>query len=813
MRSDYPAVTTYDRVYQARLSDALGGQLDYYTEHVDLARFGGSDYPIALRDFLKEKYKGAHFDLIIAVAGLRNFLARYGAEVFPDTPVIFSISDDAIDDTATPENFTGVIYETELRGTLDMIRRLQPTARRVFVITGAAGTDKWHEARARKQFEGYGSGLELTHLSGLPLNELKRRVSELTEDSVIYFLMMAEDGAGRRFAGEDALDQIALASSVPIYTWHDVHLGHSVVGGMLVSAEKTAGHVAELALRVLGGERPEAIPIAKVNSSRLAFDWRQLQRWKLNEDQLPAGAEILFREATFWQRYKSRIIGVAALMAIQSGLILALLVERRRRRTANIGLKESEARYRNVVDTQIELICRFLPDTTLTFVNDAYCKYFGRSADELVGTKFIRLIPEAERDSVRRYIESLPAQTGPETWEHPVIRADGSPGWQQWTNSVISPGTGAGVELQGVGRDISERKLLEEQLIKSEREFSTLVENSPDVICRLGRDLRYIYASPNVDAFFGVTHGLFLGKRPGEVSVPDVDATAFECRCREAIDTEQPTVHEFQYRDRRFRTRIIPECSSSGAVESVMTISEDCTERLRAETELRSLTARIITLQDEERRRIARELHDGAAQNIAAMSLNLLRLKRVTSNAPEITKLVNDSQQLVTESLTELRTLSYLLHPPMLDHAGLARALQELARGFSERSGIRVETEGIHDIGRLPMDLETALFRVVQESLTNVHRHSGSGTASIRLERKSAEIRLEIADHGRGLSRSSSRALAVENAVLGVGISGMRERLIQLGGRLEIQSGGNGTTITAVAPATQRAALRQRSGA
>src|SRR5262249_32353169 len=160
-------------------------------------------------------------------------------------------------------------------------------------------------------------------------------------------------------------------------------------------------------------------------------------------------------------------------------------------------------------------------------------------------------------------------------------------------------------------------------------------------------------------------------------------------------------------------TRIIPEYSSAGAVESVMSISENVTERLRAELELRKLTARLINLQDEERRRIARELHDGATQSIVAIQLNLDRLESVTMNpTPEMMRLLGDSRQLAVQSLTELRTLSYLLHPPILDHAGLVRAVQWFVRGFSERTGIYVDARDVQDIGRLSPDLETALFRI-----------------------------------------------------------------------------------------------------
>ncbi len=809
MRRNDASTLANDRIYQKVLTDGLAGQLDYYSEYIDLPRFDGDDYQRTLRDLLKQKYKGTDFDLIIATTeDMKSFLLRFGRELFGNTPVVFSRSDDRIDTANVPPNFTGVVYKTDLRGTLDVIRRVQPAVGRVFVVTGASETvDLWHEARARKQFKDY-AGLEITYWSGLTLEELKRRISKLTPDSVVYFVMMVEDGSGERFAQTGALDQIAAASSVPIYTWYDGFLGHGVVGGKLASSERVASRTAQLALRVLRGEPVESIPYVNADTSRLAFDWGELQRWKLSENSLPADAELLFREQTFWQRYKHPILAVIAVLSIQSALITALLVERRRRRKANNSFKESEARYRNVVESQTDLICRFLPDTTLTFVNDAYCKYFGGTAHELIGTKFILLIPESLRDSTLRYIQSVvDRQPCTSTREHLIIRPDGSSGWQHWTNCVTSTGPGGMVELQGVGRDISERKKLEQQLMRSQREFSTLVENSPDAICRLNRDVCYTYVSPNLEGIFGIPAQAFLGKHPGDVCVSGTDVSGFESRCREAIDTRRATLHECQYQSRYYRTRIIPEFSSDGRVESVMSISEDITERLRVELELRNLTVRLMNLQDEERRRIARELHDGATQNITAILLNLRRMEGVNIDV-EVCELISDSQQIATQCLSELRTLSYLLHPPILDHAGLVRAVQWFVRGFSERSGIHIDVGAVQDIGRLPADIETALFRIVQESLTNVHRHSGSSTASIRLEQERDEIKLQISDRGHGMLARTSTG---DESELGVGVPGMRQRLTQLGGRLEIQSSEKGTTITAVVPAIQQATLSQRS--
>jgi signal transduction histidine kinase len=251
---------------------------------------------------------------------------------------------------------------------------------------------------------------------------------------------------------------------------------------------------------------------------------------------------------------------------------------------------------------------------------------------------------------------------------------------------------------------------------------------------------------------------------------------------------------------RTYWTRAIPEFTPKGTVESVMTISEDITQRLHQEKELLELTVRLFNLQDEERRRIARELHDGTAQNLFAISINLARLRQLDpAEQAEKRHLIDECQLLGDQSLQEIRTLSYLLHPPLLDQAGLVSALQWYVQGFSKRSGIYVDVTA-QPIGRLPSEIETALFRIVQEGLTNVRRHSGSETASIRLERRSNEIVLEIKDRGHGLSiekRPDSLDLVPD---LGVGIPGMRQRLRQLGGRLEISSNGDGTAVAAIVP-------------
>lgn len=216
---------------------------------------------------------------------------------------------------------------------------------------------------------------------------------------------------------------------------------------------------------------------------------------------------------------------------------------------------------------------------------------------------------------------------------------------------------------------------------------------------------------------------------------------------------------------------------------------------------LREVTARLMNSQDEERRRLARELHDSAGQTLAALSMNLSTVTSDLERLKKTAKVVTDSTAIVRELTDNIRTMSYLLHPPLLDEAGLAFALRWYCEGFAERSKIRVEMDIPEDFGRLPHDQEIALFRVVQESLTNIHRHAESPVAKIALERRAADVCVEIEDKGKGISAADQQSMAASGTP-GVGIRGMRERLLQLGGTLDIHSlgPGKGTRVIAKLP-------------
>jgi two-component system NarL family sensor kinase len=342
----------------------------------------------------------------------------------------------------------------------------------------------------------------------------------------------------------------------------------------------------------------------------------------------------------------------------------------------------------------------------------------------------------------------------------------------------------------------------------AEHPYRLLVETIDEGAATLSDDGTVLYSNKSFAGFFGVPLEKFIGA-PLHNFVTGNDAEFLKTLilgAKLANTRGEIRLQKKHGKPRTIRLTLSPNrelgLEAICAVATELTEIVDANEALRVtETSLRQLSARLLQLQDEERRRIARDLHDVTGQKIAVLSMSLDRLARLTEQRkPEAKESVKESREIVGQIGEEIRTLSYLLHPPLLDECGLASAVHWYAEGFEKRSGIKLEVSIGEDIPRLPIDAETTLFRVVQESLTNVHRYSGSASAKIKVSKDAGEVRLEIIDYGHGTKTGTARARLDGSAPLGVGIPGMRERLHQLGGELIVDFASTGTRVTATLP-------------
>jgi PAS domain S-box-containing protein len=270
----------------------------------------------------------------------------------------------------------------------------------------------------------------------------------------------------------------------------------------------------------------------------------------------------------------------------------------------------------------------------------------------------------------------------------------------------------------------------------------------------------------------------------------------------EAIEKCSPFEFTTRYRmqdgsTRVYHTRGLPVAGTDGSSIRVSGVVHDLTGQIRTEEELRRLSHELMRTQDAERRQIARDLHESVGQTLAALKMTLSNLDHAHAENGDIRAHLQQARGLAEDAIREIRVVSYLMHPPMLDEAGLGPTLEWYARGFSDRSNIQATVEVKRDLGRFSQQIETTVFRIVQEALTNVHRYSGSHAATIRVVRSDDQVLVEIADQGCGLHSIAPG----RNTRLGVGIAGMRERVKQLNGVFEMESRpGHGTTVRAVLP-------------
>jgi PAS domain S-box-containing protein len=328
-------------------------------------------------------------------------------------------------------------------------------------------------------------------------------------------------------------------------------------------------------------------------------------------------------------------------------------------------------------------------------------------------------------------------------------------------------------------------------LANSDLPYSTLVQRMQQGAAMLNATGHIMYGNPSLATLLGTSSEAIVGLRFNDL-IETEDHPAFQ----KLFDELQNDSSECELRLRRFDESVIPARISLTTLSRDKSVTGILVSDLTSEKSYAELASRLQSLEDEERKKIARELHDSVGQLLVALGMNLSRLRNETPNlSTASTDLLSDCSGMVDEVSREIRTISHLLHPPLLDVAGLESAIRWYVDGFSHRSNIKVELQTDSELGRLPSEVEISLFRVVQECLTNVYRHSGSDFCSISMKRNGNFLFMEIRDTGHGMRNGAEGEIPA-----GVGLRGMQERLRRLSGTLQIHSTENGTVVNVVVP-------------
>jgi PAS domain S-box-containing protein len=429
-------------------------------------------------------------------------------------------------------------------------------------------------------------------------------------------------------------------------------------------------------------------------------------------------------------------------------------------------LKRAEDRIRLVINTIPTMAWTVRPDGAVDFVNQRWLDYTGLSVEEEIEDPTRVVHPEDLPRIMKKWLADMAAEK-PSEDEMRLRRADGEYRWFLVRTAPLRDEQGNLVKWYGASIDIEDRK-------RAESQSRTLLDAIPQQIWSGPSDGTLDYCNERWRSYMGLGLEELQGDGWQSMLHPE-DRERVLGAWHKSVTMGTPYEQEERHRGvdgtyRWFLSRGLPFRDAEGRIERWYGTNTDIEGRKQAEEELRQLSGQLLRLQDEERRRIARDLHDSTGQDLVALATTLSQFRAsIPSSSRKLRKLASQCQALADQCIREVRTVSYLLHPPMLDEAGVGDAIRHYAGGFTERTGIELELEISPRLGRMKPGVELALFRVVQESLTNIQRHSGSSQAKIRIERDPGRITLEISDKGSGIPRNLRRHNGKLSFGLGVG--------------------------------------------
>jgi PAS domain S-box-containing protein len=658
-----------------------------YKEYMDVTRFTGPANAQAFADYLARKYAGTKIDTIITVyPAAVEFLLGEAIDVFPDTPVVANQLNRAyaekLKDSAPRRAITGTITGDNAAGVLDSAYRIRPGTKRVALVAGTAPNNVYSEQVFRKGLEPYLEKLELINLTKLSMEETLTRVSALPPDTIVLYAAITSDGEGRSFVPREALLSISRAANAPVFGLYDSFMGYGIVGGRLVSWEQLGIEAADMALRIMDGEPAASIPFGGETAYVDIYDWRELKRWNIPASAVPSGSEIRFRVPSMWEEHRQAIIGAIALMAIETFLILGLVINLRRRRLAEQSLSESEARLSLAAASANAGLWSMSVDTGQAWATDKIRELFGFPPhEELHFESFLGRIHPEDRERVQRTVQQAMQSRENFATEYRVLRSDGSVRWIASRGRLQPTKAGKPSGVMGVSVDVSERKETEDALRRSEQDLS-------------------------------------------------------------------------------------------------------------------KLAGRIIHAQEEELRRLSRELHDDLTQRLAALALDAALIeKELNPLPPHAVQGFKELRANLSEVAEEVHDLSRQLHPSILDDLGLVQAVQAECAAFTRKTGIDMSFAPYDFPDSVSHQSALCLYRVIREALQNISKHSRAASASITLQGLSDGIRLLIADKGIGFDPQGVKTKA------GIGLSSMRERVRLVNGTISFESNpGQGSEIEVFIP-------------
>ncbi len=801
---------------------------EYYDEFLDLARFSGEAYRQRLADALSQKYGGLQPHLVVAIGPeSAPFAARWGPIVFPDVPVVYCAAfDTAKAGLPSGLGMTGVPLRFDVRRTVELALRLRPRTRTVVLVGGASEADRALMDLARSYLSGLDHDHEVTlkFWTGLPMKELIARVAALPEDAVVDFVAMYRDGAGAPFVPRRALELVAARCAVPVFGSFETYLGGGIVGGFLYSFHDAGRRTADLALRVLHGEKPGELTPSVEGLSLPMFDARQLARWGIRESALPPGSVVRFRQPSLWREHPWLVLGTLLFFLAETGLVVGLVVERRRRQRA----EETHKLLSAMVESSNDAVIGIAPDKRITSWNKGAQAIFGYAAEEVMGRDVDLLVPLDRLGEAHSAFDEVMAGGAITPFETVRLRKDGTLADLSINDSPIHDQKGRIMGISSTQREITDRKRAEQAVRASEEKFRQFFKEVPDYCYIVSPQGEILDINSAALAALGYDREEIVGKPFATIYAPESQARMKELFAqwqRTGLIVDEETVIITKTGERRaVILNVGAERDHNGTIVHSTSVQTDITDHRRAELETQHLHQELshvarVTMMGELTSSLAHELN----QPLTAILSNAQAAQRLLGGAePDLEEFREILADIVAdddragEIIQRLRTLLRKgeLEFRDIDVNQLVREVAGLIRSDTIIKNISVTLDLASDLPRVRGDrvqLQQVILNLLLNGLDALMSRPGPDRKLLIHTETGTDGTVNVAVHDSGpgippekLERVFEPFFTTKGNGMGMGLAIARSILHSHGGRLWAENApGGGATFTLALPATR----------
>jgi PAS domain S-box-containing protein len=813
-----PPFTVESTAFETELVSKMGDRVDLDEVSLDMARYPDRDMQEAIVDYLQKRQAKWQPDLVVPIGSpAAIFVATYRDRLFPETPILYASADrrllppGALDKNAA---YVGQIYE--IPGFLEDMLKIAPATKNIVVIVGATPLERLWQGVFQKAAEPFAARINFTYFSDLSFKQMQERVSRLPPDSYIFFLLLLRDAGGVTINGDEALQRLHAVARAPINGIFDHQLGLGIVGGRLYQSERVGKAAAHIAIRILRGEPASSFPPTMIERLPPRYDWRELQRWKIDEKLLPPGSTLLFRVPTVWDRYRAWIIAGLSICILQAMLITGLLANLVKRRRAERSLTESEGRFQSMADAAPVLIWMSGEDKLCTFFNKAWLEFTGRSMEQELGKGWKEGVhPDDLAKISQTYGPAVDARE-PFVMQYRLKNRDRE---YRWITDQGVPRYGPGGNFRGyVGACVDITDLLKKDatLRQFEERVALAAEAAQHGVWELDTVTNELWVSDKVRTLLELdgdapTHQDF------QASVHPDDRAARDAAIRNVIATKGDYELEYRVPLRVGVIRWIGERARCLADEKreltrLLGVSVDITQRKQAEEEAHRQRGQInllsrVSLLGEMTTSLAHELYQPLSAIITNANAGMRSIDKGKEDPGTLREILVDVEadgRRAHDIIRNVRNTIRKTHPTVhqINLNELVTKVAHIVRPDTVAFSCEVETSLAADLPLIegdPVQIQQVLVNLVSNAL-DAMRQTPPDRRKVEISTAGDgdnAVHLSVRDHGTGIrtevhERLFDRFFTTKEQGLGMGLAIVRSIVESHGGDIQAENVADG---------------------